>query len=60
LLVTLYGFETWFLALREKHRLRVLENRALGEYWERRGMEDYEVGEDCIMRGFVTYTVRQE
>jgi hypothetical protein len=25
----LYGCETWFLTLREKHRLRVFENRVL-------------------------------
>jgi hypothetical protein len=25
----LYGFETWFLTLREEHRLRVFENRVL-------------------------------
>jgi hypothetical protein len=29
LLVVLYGFETWSLALREEHRLRVFENRVL-------------------------------
>jgi hypothetical protein len=27
--VVLYGFETWSLALREEHRLRVFENRVL-------------------------------
>jgi hypothetical protein len=27
--VVLYGCETWSLTLREKHRLRVLENRVL-------------------------------
>jgi hypothetical protein len=27
--VILYGFETWFLMLREEHRLRVFENRVL-------------------------------
>jgi hypothetical protein len=27
--VVLYGYETWSLALREEHRLRVFENRAL-------------------------------
>jgi hypothetical protein len=25
----LYGYETWFLTLREEHRLRVFENRVL-------------------------------
>jgi hypothetical protein len=27
--VSLYGYETWSLTLREEHRLRVLENRVL-------------------------------
>jgi len=27
--VVLYGYETWSLSLREKHRLRVYENRVL-------------------------------
>jgi hypothetical protein len=29
LLVILYGCESWSLALREKHRVRVFENRGL-------------------------------
>jgi hypothetical protein len=29
MLPVLYGRETWFLTLREKHRLRVFENRVL-------------------------------
>ena len=29
--VVLYGCETWSLTLREKHRLRVFENRVLGK-----------------------------
>jgi hypothetical protein len=29
LLVVLYGRETWFLTLRDEHRLRVFENRVL-------------------------------
>jgi hypothetical protein len=28
--VVLYGCETWYLTLREEHRLRVFENRMLG------------------------------
>jgi hypothetical protein len=28
--VDLYGCETWFLTLREEHRLRVFEDRVLG------------------------------
>jgi hypothetical protein len=27
--IVLHGFETWFLTLREEHRLRVFENRVL-------------------------------
>jgi hypothetical protein len=27
--VVLYGYETWFLTLREDHRLRVFQNRVL-------------------------------
>jgi hypothetical protein len=30
LLVVLYGYETWFLILREEHRLRVLLKRVFG------------------------------
>jgi hypothetical protein len=30
--VVLYGCETWSLTLREERRLRVFENRVLGEY----------------------------
>jgi hypothetical protein len=29
MLSVLYGWETWFFTLREKHRLRVFENRVL-------------------------------
>jgi hypothetical protein len=36
--VVLYGCETWFLTLREKHRLRVFANRAprriFGQKWD--------------------------
>ena len=34
LLVMLYGCETWYLTLREEHRLRVFENKVgyLGRY----------------------------
>jgi hypothetical protein len=27
--VVLYGYETWYLTLREVHRLKVFENRVL-------------------------------
>jgi hypothetical protein len=30
----LYGYETWFLTLREKHRVTIFENRALRRIFE--------------------------
>jgi hypothetical protein len=33
--VVLYGCETWYLALREKHRQRMFENRVLRRREER-------------------------
>jgi hypothetical protein len=35
--VVLCGCKTWFLTLRKEHRLRVFENRALGEYLDLEG-----------------------
>jgi hypothetical protein len=37
--VVLYGCETWSLTLREKHRLRVFENRVLRRIF---GLKRYE------------------
>jgi hypothetical protein len=37
--VVLYGCETWFLALREEHRLRVFKNRMLRRYLDGGGMK---------------------
>jgi hypothetical protein len=37
--VVLYGCETWSLALRKEHRLRVFENRFWGEYLDQRRMK---------------------
>jgi hypothetical protein len=42
------------LRLREEHRLRVFENRVLGEYLDLRGRKWQEDGEDCIMRSFIS------
>jgi hypothetical protein len=36
----LYGFETWSLALREEHRLRVFENRELRKIFGPKRKED--------------------
>jgi hypothetical protein len=49
----LYGCETWSLALREEHRLRVFENRVLRRIY---GPNREEMaGEDYIMGSFITY-----
>jgi hypothetical protein len=57
--VVLYGCETWSSILREEHRLRVLMNRVLRWTLGRGKLKQYEVGENCIMRIFVTCTPRQ-
>jgi hypothetical protein len=46
--VALYGCESRSLTLREEHRLRVFENRVL------RRIFGQEVGENCVMRSFIT------
>jgi hypothetical protein len=42
LAVVLYTCETWFLTLRDEHRLRVFENRVLREYLDQRGLNRME------------------
>ena len=54
--VVLYGCETWSLTLREECRLRVFENRILGEYLGPRGMR-MGSGEGSTMRNFIVCTV---
>jgi hypothetical protein len=56
--VILYGCETWSLTLREKHRLRVFENRVM-RISKQRGMKCQEVREDCMTRTFITCILRQ-
>jgi hypothetical protein len=51
--VILHGCETWALILREEYRLRVFENRVLRRIF---GQKRGEVGENCIMRSFITCT----
>jgi hypothetical protein len=46
------------LTLREEHRLRMFENRLLGEYLDLRGRKWREVGEDLII-SFITCTFHQ-
>jgi hypothetical protein len=52
--VVLYGCETWPLTLREAHGLRVLR-RIFGT----KSDEVTEVGENCIMRSFITCALLQ-
>jgi len=49
LYVVLYGCETWSLALREEHRLRVLENRVLRGIFALKWEEVAGGWKDCIM-----------
>jgi hypothetical protein len=42
LLVVVYGHEIWFLALREEHRLRVCEKRALRRIFGLKSVEEAE------------------
>jgi hypothetical protein len=49
LLVGLYGYKTCSLTLKEEYRLKIFESSA----------EQYAVGEDCIMRTFITCTLCQ-
>jgi hypothetical protein len=51
----LHGFETWPFTLREKHRLRVFEGKAL----RRTFGPKREAGEDCITRSFIIFSLLQ-
>jgi hypothetical protein len=57
--VVLYGCETWSLTLRGEHGLRVFENRVLRRIFRSKRDEVREVGENYIMRSFITYTFLQ-
>jgi hypothetical protein len=58
ILAVYYGYGTWSLTLREKHRLRMFENRVLRRIFGRKGKWQ-EAGEDCIMRSLINYTLHQ-
>jgi hypothetical protein len=57
--VVLYGYETLSLTLREEYRLRVFENRLLRKIFGPKKDEVIEVRENCIMKSFITCTLRQ-
>jgi hypothetical protein len=43
----------------EEHRLRVFESKALRRIFGQKMDKVTEVGENCIMRSFITSTLRQ-
>jgi hypothetical protein len=55
----MYGYETWSLAPRDEHRLRVFENRVLKELFgpKRDGVTGN--GGDGILRSFMIRTAHQ-
>jgi len=55
--VVLYGCKTWSLTLREEHRLRVFENRALRRIFGTRKWR--KAAENCIMKSFIICTLHQ-
>ena len=56
--VVLYGCETWFLTLREEHRLRVFEKKYLGRYLGLREIKLRENGESYIMLSYTHCILR--
>jgi hypothetical protein len=57
--VVLYGCETWSVTIKEELRLRVFENRVLRRTFAPEGRNNFETGEDYIMRNFITFTFHQ-
>jgi hypothetical protein len=57
--VVLYGCGTWSLTLREDHGLRVTENKALKRIFGPKRNEVKDVGENYILRSFITCTLLQ-
>jgi hypothetical protein len=57
--VVLYGCETLSLTLKEKHRLRMFENRELSRIFGLKRDEVTGGGGNCITRSFVTCTLRK-
>jgi hypothetical protein len=51
--VVLYEYETWFLTLREEHKLRVFANGVLRRICGPKRDEMTEGGENCITKSFL-------
>jgi hypothetical protein len=56
--VVLYGCETWSLTLREKHRLRVFDNKVQRRIF-RQKRDEVRRGESCIITSYINCTFRQ-
>jgi hypothetical protein len=57
--VALCECESWSLTLREEHRVRVFESRLLRRILGPKRDKVREVGENCVIRCFITCTLRQ-
>jgi hypothetical protein len=57
--VVLYGCETWSLTLREKHKLRVFENRVLRRIIRPKRTEVMGSWRNCITRSWMICTLLQ-
>jgi len=57
--VVLYGYKTWGLALREERRLGCKLKGWWGKYMVLRERKWREAAGHSIMRGFISYTLRQ-
>jgi hypothetical protein len=57
--LVLYGCETWSLTLREKHRLRVVQNRVLRRIVRPKGDEIAGGWRRLQMRSFIMCTLHQ-
>jgi hypothetical protein len=57
--VVLYKCETWFLILREEHRLMVFENRVLRRIFGHKRKELARGREDCTMKNSIACTLHQ-
>ena len=56
--VVLYGFETWTLTLREEQKLRMLENKVLGNIFGTKRDKITDNGEIYIMLSYMQSIIR--
>jgi hypothetical protein len=57
--VILYGSETWFLTLREEHRIKVFENKVLRRISVLKRAKSREASENCLIRSFIMHMLYQ-